>query len=108
MTVTLETVTERQLATLRLAMLGKSNKVIARDMDLSEATVKAHLSEAFRRLGVHNRTEAVFAVARSGRGAVPRIKAPKRPRSVPRPISPAEAIGLGVHPAPQDAAKARA
>ena len=41
--------TERQLATLRLAMLGKSNKVIAREMDLSEATVKAHLAEAFRR-----------------------------------------------------------
>lgn len=58
--------TERQLATLRLAMLGKSNKVIARDMTLSEATVKAHLAEAFKRLGVHNRTEAVFAVARAG------------------------------------------
>ncbi|MEQ1438526.1 response regulator transcription factor [Fontimonas sp. SYSU GA230001] len=58
--------TERQLSTLRLAMLGKSNKVIAREMDLSEATVKAHLAECFKRLGVHNRTEAVFAVARAG------------------------------------------
>jgi DNA-binding NarL/FixJ family response regulator len=58
--------TERQLATLRLAMLGKSNKVIAREMELSEATVKAHLAECFKRLGVRNRTEAVFAVARAG------------------------------------------
>jgi integrase/recombinase XerC len=35
-----------------------------------------------------------FAAARSGQGGVPRIRAPKRPRSVPRPVSPAEAIGL--------------
>lgn len=58
--------TERQLSTLRLAMQGKGNKAIARELDVSEATVKAHLSEAFRRLGVHNRTEAVFAAARAG------------------------------------------
>lgn len=58
--------TERQLATLRLAMQGKANKIIAREMDISEATVKAHLAAAFRALGVHNRTEAVFVAARAG------------------------------------------
>lgn len=56
--------TERQRDALRLAMQGKSNKIIAREMDVSEATIKAHLSAAFRALGVHNRTEAVFVVAR--------------------------------------------
>jgi integrase/recombinase XerC len=35
-----------------------------------------------------------FAAVRSGAGGVPRIKGPKRPRSVPRPISPAEAVSL--------------
>ncbi|NHZ94066.1 DNA-binding response regulator, partial [Massilia sp. CCM 8733] len=44
----------------------KANKVIAREMQLSEGTVKAHLSAAFRTLGVQNRTEAVFAAARMG------------------------------------------
>jgi DNA-binding NarL/FixJ family response regulator len=58
--------TERQLQTLRLAIQGKANKVIARALDVSEATVKAHLSASFRALGVKNRTEAVFAAARAG------------------------------------------
>ncbi len=63
---TLAGLTERQLTTLRLAMRGKSNKSIAQAMDISEATVKAHLSAAFRALDVRNRTEAVFAAARLG------------------------------------------
>jgi len=58
--------TQRQVETLRLAMQGKANKVIARELDVSEATVKAHLSASFRALGVRNRTEAVFAAARIG------------------------------------------
>lgn len=58
--------TDRQLQALRQAMQGKPNKVIAREMEISEATVKAHLATAFRVLGVRNRTEAVFAAARAG------------------------------------------
>ena len=45
---------------------GKPNKVIARELDIAEGTVKAHLSLAYRTLGVHNRTEAVFAAAKLG------------------------------------------
>jgi DNA-binding NarL/FixJ family response regulator len=61
-----ETLSERQLDVLRKAVQGKANKVIARELGISEGTVKAHLSAAFRALGVHNRTEAVYAAARSG------------------------------------------
>ena len=57
---------DRQLDVLRKAVQGKANKVIARELGISEGTVKAHLSAAFRALGVHNRTEAVYAAARSG------------------------------------------
>ena len=57
---------ERQLEVLLKAVQGKANKAIAREMNLSEGTVKAHLSAAFRALGVQNRTEAVFAAARVG------------------------------------------
>lgn len=60
------TMTARQTDTLRLAMQGKANKLIARELEISEATVKAHLSAAFRTLGVRNRTEAVFAAANLG------------------------------------------
>src|SRR5690606_38743631 len=36
-----------------------------------------------------------FAVgANGGSGGIPRVKGPKRPRSVPRPVSPDEAVGL--------------
>jgi two-component system nitrate/nitrite response regulator NarL len=39
---------------------GKSNKLIARQYNLSEATVKVHLKAVLRKLGKHNRTEAAI------------------------------------------------
>jgi DNA-binding NarL/FixJ family response regulator len=57
---------ERQLAVLRMAICGKSNKMIARALDVSEGTVKQHLSAAFRALQVANRTEAVYRAAELG------------------------------------------
>lgn len=53
--------TSRQLEVLRLLALGKPNKLIARELDLSQGTVKIHLSAIFRVLDVNNRTEAVLA-----------------------------------------------
>jgi len=35
--------------------LGGNNKVIARELDISERTVKAHLSAVFRKLNIENR-----------------------------------------------------
>ena len=58
--------TPRQLEVLHCIIRGKPNKVIARDLDLSEGTVKAHLSAVFQTLGVHSRTEAVYAAAKLG------------------------------------------
>ncbi len=60
---------ERQKRALMLAVKGKSNKEISREIDVSEGTVKQHLSTAFRMLGVSNRTEAVYAVADLERNA---------------------------------------
>ncbi len=56
----------RQTDVLLKAIQGKPNKVIAREMNIAEGTVKTHLSAAFKALGVHNRTEAVFAAAKLG------------------------------------------
>lgn len=61
-----ELLSERQTDVLLKAIQGKPNKVIAREMDIAEGTVKTHLSAAFKVLGVHNRTEAVFAAAKLG------------------------------------------
>ncbi len=57
---------QRQFEVLMKAVQGKSNKTIARELEISDHTVKAHLSVAYRILGVHNRTEAVYAAAKLG------------------------------------------
>jgi DNA-binding NarL/FixJ family response regulator len=56
--------TERQLDVLRLLSQGKPNKLIARDLGISEGTVKIHLAAIFRALNVRNRVEAVVASRR--------------------------------------------
>jgi DNA-binding NarL/FixJ family response regulator len=61
-----ETLTGRQADVLVLLSQGKSNKVIARELDLSEKTVKAHVTAVFRALGVVNRTQAAIAARRRG------------------------------------------
>ncbi|MEH6588732.1 MAG: response regulator transcription factor [Halioglobus sp.] len=61
-----ELLSDRQVAVLLKAIQGQPNKVIAIDMGIAEGTVKSHLSAAYKVLGVHNRTEAVFAAARWG------------------------------------------
>ena len=58
--------TERQAEVLRLALKGAPNKVIARELGISEGTVKSHLSTVFRLLNVRNRTEALYCAARMG------------------------------------------
>ena len=58
------TLTARQVDVLRLLARGLPNKLIARQLGLSEATVKVHLLAIFRALGVHNRTQAVVAAGK--------------------------------------------
>ncbi len=57
---------DRQADVLMGAIRGKPNKIIARELDIAEGTVKAHLSAAFRLLNVKNRTEAVYKAAELG------------------------------------------
>ncbi|MDD4519878.1 MAG: response regulator transcription factor [Alphaproteobacteria bacterium] len=50
----------RQREVLHLMTEGKTNKAIARELDLTEGTVKLHATAIFRALNVLNRTEAVL------------------------------------------------
>jgi DNA-binding NarL/FixJ family response regulator len=50
--------TARQRQVLEKLGQGKSNKQIARELDLSENTVKIHVTGVLRALGVDNRTQA--------------------------------------------------
>jgi DNA-binding NarL/FixJ family response regulator len=58
--------TERQRQVLLGIVQGKPNKVIARDLGLSDTTVKSHVAHILEALVVSNRTEAVYALARAG------------------------------------------
>jgi DNA-binding NarL/FixJ family response regulator len=56
--------TPRQTDVLGLLLRGQSNKLIARELNLSVETVKDHVAAVLRALGVHSRTQAVLAVSR--------------------------------------------
>ncbi|CAA7613949.1 response regulator transcription factor [Magnetospirillum sp. UT-4] len=58
--------TPRQRDVLGMLRHGKSNKEIARDLDLAEITVKLHVTAILRALGVENRTQAAILAARMG------------------------------------------
>ena len=58
--------TARQTDVLKLLVQGKPNKLICRDLRLSEGTVKVHVSAILKALRVRSRTEAMAALARRG------------------------------------------
>jgi len=53
--------TPNQLRVLQLLKEGKPSKIIADSLGVTEATIKAHLTTIFKKLGVRNRTQAVIA-----------------------------------------------
>jgi DNA-binding NarL/FixJ family response regulator len=60
--------TERELDVLGLLRAGLSNKLIAGRLEISEKTVKAHLTSIFQRIGVTDRTQAALWAERHGIG----------------------------------------
>ena len=58
--------TPRHVQVLACLVRGMPNKQIARELDIADGTVKQHLNTVFRELGVQNRTEAVYLLAKSG------------------------------------------
>lgn len=58
--------TNRQLEVLRLMAQGSSNKEIARELGISENTVRVHISAIISALDATNRTEAAYSAMRLG------------------------------------------
>jgi DNA-binding NarL/FixJ family response regulator len=56
--------TPQQLRVLLLLAEGHSNKTIAQDLDVSEATIKAHVTVILRKLGLERRTQAALLAQR--------------------------------------------
>ena len=58
--------TPREIEVLALAAEGLSNSEIGRNLFVTEQTVKFHLGNIYRKLGVGNRTEAAHIATRRG------------------------------------------
>lgn len=58
--------TAREVEVLTLVRDGLANKQIAKRLEISERTVKAHLTSAFSRIGVSDRTQAALWAQRNG------------------------------------------
>lgn len=52
-------ISQKQQQVLQRLLQGKANKVIARELDIAEGTVKAHLSAVYAALGVNSRSQAM-------------------------------------------------
>jgi DNA-binding NarL/FixJ family response regulator len=61
-----DTLSDREIGVLRFVAAGKANKEIARELSVSEDTVKAHLKSIFAKLYVGDRTQAVTVAVKRG------------------------------------------
>jgi DNA-binding NarL/FixJ family response regulator len=74
----LATLTPQQVRVLMMLSEGLLNKQIAYALDVSEATIKAHVSAILQKLGVESRTQAVIAAGKIEAGQWPQIGQRKR------------------------------
>jgi len=77
----------REREIFRHAAAGLANKELASLLSIGEATVKAHLTHIFQKLGVRGRAElaAVYHGATPSRGGTPRVATPSRLFVAPKP-----------------------
>ena len=61
-----EPLTQREIELLRLVAKGMSNRAVARELSISENTVKYHMRNILQKLNAQNRTEAVTCALASG------------------------------------------
>ena len=65
----LDGLSEREREVLAMVARGLPNKLIARELGISEKTVKAHLTSVYRTIGVTDRTQAALWAERHGLGS---------------------------------------
>jgi DNA-binding NarL/FixJ family response regulator len=64
--VTDDALSDREVEVLRRVAMGNSNKIIASQLDVSEATVKGHMKSILSKLGANDRTHAVTIAMKRG------------------------------------------
>lgn len=62
----IEALTDREIAVLRLIAQGQSNREIANELTISEATVRTHVSHVLAKLELSSRTQAALYALRKG------------------------------------------
>ena len=72
-----EELTQREFDVLEQIVRGLSNKEIAAELEISEATVKTHINNLLSKLGVTNRTQAVTAAIQRGIVSLESLRKPK-------------------------------
>lgn len=63
----LASLTSRELEILKLIAKGLSNKLIARELDISDGTVKVHVKHVLKKLGLRSRVEAAVWMINQGK-----------------------------------------
>lgn len=92
----------RQLDVLRLLVRGYPNKLICRQLDLAEGTVKVHVSAVLAKLGARSRAEAIIAVSHLDLGTSSiRVSDESRRSATIAPVEP-EATTAPCPPAPHE------
>lgn len=68
-----ERITQREPQVLQLAAEGLSNKAIAKNLLISEKTVKNHITNIFSKLNANDRTQAILQALGHGLVSMPRV-----------------------------------
>ncbi|SFB72549.1 two-component system, NarL family, nitrate/nitrite response regulator NarL [Bosea sp. CRIB-10] len=76
----------REVSILEGLMLGESNKVIARKLDIAEATVKVHVKAILRKVRVRNRTQAAMWAMQNSVTRIPVVEEADTVEDTPLPI----------------------
>lgn len=85
--ITLNGLTQKQHAVLKLLQLGQSNKRIARELHMCESTVKVHVRQIMRKLGACNRTQAALCALEMDHAGHDAEEAEDHPKLKNQPVS---------------------
>lgn len=92
----LEGLSEREVQILRCLLNGHPNKVIAKKLNITEATVKVHLKGVLKKINAANRTQAAIWALNNGLSSEgPFPTRPRRPGGGPGPVLMAGPVELG-------------
>lgn len=89
---------DREAEILKELVLGRPNKIISRNLSISEATVKVHVKAVLRKLQVRNRTQAAIWAVNHG-FTIPDSKPAPQPSDVQQPLF---TTAAGIRPAPPE------